>query len=148
MADWDITDDDELESAVRAETGYDESDLSNDRLFSILDRAKHLLNLKTGESDWYTDSGLGFALFGYACIRAKSSVENIPLDSYDLLDESVSFNTDDPNDSVQLQQWHQDVKVGLQASSATDTTTRKPTNTADYIGESYIVDDSYDRNRY
>lgn len=138
MADYDITNDTELETAVRHETGYETSDLSDSRLDSILDRAKQNVALRTGSSDWYTDSGLGFALFGYACIRAKSSVENIPLDSYNLLDEDVSFDTDDPDDSIQLQQWHSDVQTGLANSSVADGTSRLPSNSADYIGESYI----------
>lgn len=140
MASWDITTDTELETAVRHETGYEVSDLSDDRLGSIIDRAKHRLNLRTGASDWFSDSGLGLALFGYACIRAKASIENIPLDSYNLLDEDVSFDTDDPDDSIQLQQWHQDVQEGLSNSGAASQTSRLPSNSADYIGESYIED--------
>lgn len=146
MATWDITSDTELQTAVRHETGYEQSDLSDDRLASLIDRAKQRLYLRTDSSDWFSDSGLSLALFGYACIRAKSSIENIPLDSYNLLDEDVSFDTDSAEDSIQLQQWHQDVQEGLSNSVAAEQTTRLPNNSADYIGESYIADnDPYDR---
>lgn len=140
MAEWDIEDDAELKTAVRHETGYtDQEDLGDGRLSSIIDRSKQRVSLRTGATDWFTDSGLGFALFAYACIRAKSSIENIPLESYNLLDEEVTFDTDDPEDSIQLQQWHDDVQAGLSNSSAVgDEHTRLPSNSADYIGESYI----------
>lgn len=142
MNTWDITSDSDLQTAVRHETGYEESDLDADRLSSILDRAKHRLYLRADSSGWYNDSGLGLALFGYSCIRAKASVENIPLDSYNLLDEDVSFDTDDPDDSIQLQQWHQDVQEGLSNSGAASQTSRLPNNSTDYIGETYLQNDS------
>jgi len=138
--DFDITNDTELRDAVRADTGYDESDLLQNRLESIINRAKQTLYLRTDNSDWFSDSGLGLALFGYSCIRAKASVENIPLDSYNVLDEDVSFDTDSPEDSIQLNQWHQDVQIGLSNSSVSNSTSRLPSNSADYIGESYIPD--------
>lgn len=138
MESWDIASDTELEDAVRHETGYDVSDMSADRLTSIVERAKQHLYLKTDASDWYSDSGMSLALFGYACMRAKSSVENIPLDSYNLGDEDVSFDTDDPDDSIQMKQWANDISTGMSASDAASQTTRSPSNSADYIGDSYI----------
>jgi len=137
MADYDISSDADLEAAVRAATGYDESDLPTDAFTEIANRAKQLLVLRTESEDWYSDSGLGLALFAYTCIRAKSSIENIPLDSYNLLDEDVSFDTDSPEDSIQLNQWHQDIQIGLSNSTASEETSRLPSNSADYIGETY-----------
>lgn len=138
---WDITTDGELETAVRHETGYEVSDMDDLRLSSAIDRAKQRLYLETGSQDWYSDSGLGLALFGYACMRAKSSIENIPLDSYSLGDEDVSFDVDDPEDSLQLQQWAEDVRTGLTSSDATSSTSRGAQNTADYVGSTHIEGD-------
>lgn len=146
MNSFDITTDSELKTAVRADTQYDDSEdeLSDTDLETLINRAKQRLYLQTDSTEWYSDSGLGLALFGYACMRVKSAMENIPLDSYSLGDEDVSFDTDDVDDSLQMQMWAEDVSTGLDASTVDATNARLPQNSADYIGEDYIHDDEHD----
>ena len=138
MSVQEITDDSDLISRVRAATGYDESDLSETDMQSIISTTKLRLSTETEASDWYADSGLGLALYAYACMRVKSAVENIPLQSYSLGDESVSFNTSNESDSLQMQQWAEDVNIGMESSDAVDQTTRLPSNSSDYIGSSSV----------
>jgi hypothetical protein len=133
-----ITSNSELITRVRAATGYDESDLSTTDMESIVSTTKLRLSTETDATDWYADSGLGLALYAYTCMRVKAAVENIPLQSYSLGDESVAFDTSDESDSMQMQQWVEDVNVGLQSSDAVDQTTRLPSNSADYIGSSSV----------
>lgn len=132
--------DNELKTIVRDETSYDntEDELPDTQLDTIVERAKGKVELTTGSSAWYSDDGLGYALAAYACMRAKSAVENVPLSGYSLGDERVSFSSDDPDASQQLNQWAQDVKDGLEASDADESVGPKPTNTSGYIGESHI----------
>lgn len=140
MASWDLTSDSELRTAVRAQTQYEDSskELPQSELDTLVERAKHRLYLETNDSSWYSDSGLGLALLGYTCMRAKSAMENIPLDSYSLGDEDVSFDADDEMDSIQMQMWAEDVRAGLDASAVDATNARQPTDTADYIGDSHV----------
>ena len=151
MQSFDITSDAELKTAVRADTQYDDSDdeLSDTDLDTLINRAKQRLYLKTDSTEWYSDSGLGMALFGYSCMRVKSAMENIPLDSYSLGDEDVSFDTDDPDNSLQLETWADDVRVGLETSSIDAKNARLPQNSADYIGDDYIHDgDDFDKRHH
>lgn len=143
------TTDSELETAVRAETSYEDNadELPSSQLTNIIERAKARVELETGSNSWYSDDGLGFALVAYTCMRAKSAVENIPLRSYSLGDTDVTFSQADPDDSIQLQQWAEDVKVGLDASSVDSSQGATMTNTSSYIGESYIETDSDDSSR-
>lgn len=140
-------DDAELKDIVRADTGYKDNDdeLPESALDVLIERAKARLQMKTGVNDgeWYADDGLGFALTGYACMRAKARVENISLSSYSIGQEDVTFDTDDPEDSQQLMQWAEDVSVGLDNSSVDQDTGNKPRNTADYIGGSYVREPEY-----
>lgn len=133
-----ITSDAELITRVRAATGYEESDLPTTDIDSIISTAKLRLSSETDASDWYTDSGLGLALFAYTCMRVKAAVENIPLQSYSLGDESVSFTTGDETNSIQLNQWAEDVRVGLESSDAVTESARLASNSADYIGSTSI----------
>lgn len=133
-----ITTDGELITRVRAATGYDESDLSQSDIESLLATAKLRLSSETGASDWYSDSGLGLSLFAYTCMRVKAAVENIPLQSYSLGDETVSFKTSNETDSLQMSQWAEDVRVGIESSDAVTESARLPSNTADYIGSTSI----------
>lgn len=145
-----IDDDSELKSRVRAATGYEDSpnELPDSDLDHIIDTAKLRLSLEANSQKWFVNDGLGLALFGYTCMRAKSSIENIPLQSYTLGDETVSVDTDDPEDSQQIQQWAEDVATGLAAFESTQGTARTPTNTAQYVGESSIKDFDEDQQRY
>lgn len=141
------TTDDELISIVRGETGYEDNsdELPATRMDVVIERSKGRLQMETDVSDgeWYTDDGLGFALGGYACMRAKAAVENISLSSYSIGDEDVTFDTDDPEDSHQLQQWADDVAAGLDKSDADTDTGKMPRNTSGYIGETYTNDPDY-----
>lgn len=134
------TTDSELKTIVRDETSYDNTadELPDSQLDTLVERAKAKVELTTGSSAWYTDNGLGFALAAYACMRAKSAVENVPLSGYSLGDERVSFDADDPETSQQLQMWAEDVRDGLDASAVDDPQGPTPTNTSGYIGESHM----------
>lgn len=131
--------DSDLKTAVRAETSYEDTDdqLPDSQLTTIIERAKAKVELETGSNQWYSDDGLGFALVAYTCMRAKSAVENVPLSSYSIGDEQVSFIQADPEDSAQLQQWAEDVNTGLEQSSVDTAIGPTPTNTSDYIGKSW-----------
>lgn len=134
-------DDTELKEAVRGDTLYDDTpdELSSDDLDRIVERAKGRLELETGvsESTIFSDDGLSFALVAYACMRAKAAIENISLSSYRIGQEDVEFHNADPDDSQQLQQWADDVRVGLDASDRDSPTGPTPQNTGDFIGEKY-----------
>jgi hypothetical protein len=141
--------DNELRQAVRAETSYDDTpdELPQSQLSDIVERAKAKVELETGSESWFTDDGLGFALVAYTAMRAKASIENVPLSGYSLGDERVSFDQSDPEDSQQLQQWAEDVSTGLDASSADSAVGPVPTNTSGYIGDTYLERDPYDDRR-
>lgn len=134
------TSDSELKTIVRDETSYEDNsdELPNSQLETIIARAKGKVELTTGSGSWYSDNGLGFALAAYTCMRAKAAVENISLSGYSIGDERVSFKTEDPEDSHQLQMWAEDVKDGLAASSVDQAVGPTPTNTSSYIGESHV----------
>lgn len=140
-------DDFDLKEIVRAETSYEDSEdeLPSSQLDTVVERAKGRLELETGSDQWYSDDGLGFALAAYACLRAKAAVENVPLSSYSIGDEDVSFSNTDPEVSQQLSQWAEDVKTGLDATDVDSSVGARPTNTSGYIGETYAhVPDKYD----
>lgn len=145
-----IEDNDELLSRVRAETSYDDDpdELPDEQLSSIIETAKLHVAVKTGAEDWYSSPALSLVLLAYSCMRAKSAVENIPLQSYTLGDETVSFDTDDPDASVQLQQWAEDINVGMAEYDAGSDDARVPTNTAGYIGETSMPGDADKYDRY
>lgn len=133
------TTDAELKTAVRAETQYEDTtdELPDSDLDTLVERAKAKVELETGSSKWYSDDGLGFALVAYTCMRAKAAMENATIERYTLGDHSVTVHNADPDTSQQIQQWGDDVRTGLNASSAD--TSQRPTmkNTSGYIGESY-----------
>lgn len=133
-------DDSDLRTIVRAETGYEDNvdEFPQSDLDTIIEQSKGRVELKTGSDKWYSDNGLGFSLAGYAKMRAKAAMENVPLSSYTLGAEQVSFNEADPETSQQLQEWAEDVRVGLDASSVDDDTGKMPSNTAGYIGETSL----------
>lgn len=141
------TTDDELKTIVRGETSYDDTpdELPGTQLDTLVERAKGRVELSTGSTAWYSDKGLGYALAAYACMRAMAAVENVPLASYSLGDEQVSFSDTDPETSHQLQQWATDVNVGLNASSLDTAQGLQIEDSAGYIGDDYVhEDDGYD----
>lgn len=133
------SDDDDLTTIVRDETSYEDTDdeLPQSQLDTIIEQSKAKVELETGSNSWYSDDGLGFALAAYTKMRAKAAVENVPLSSYSLGAEDVSFPEVDPEDSQQLQQWADDVKTGLDASSTASSGNLQPANSSEYIGESF-----------
>lgn len=141
--------DDDVKTIVRAETGYEDTvdELVETDLDTLVERAKGRVELRTGADTWYSDDGLGFALGAYACMRAKAAMENVSLSSYRFGQEEVSFTTSDADTNQQLQQWAEDVRVGLDASAVDDTSSPQPTNTSGYVGETYIRDD-YDHHTH
>ena len=138
----------ELKSQVRDITSYEDTqdELPSDQLDGIVDRAKARMELETGSDQWYNDDGLGFALVAYTAMRAKASIENVPLASYSIGDEQVTFDDDDIEDSAQYQQWADDVRVGLDASSLDESSGPVLRNSTSYIGDDYIED--YDDHDY
>jgi hypothetical protein len=136
------TSDAEVRQIVRDETSYDDApnELPDAQLDGIIERAKGRMELSTGTDAWYVDDGLGFALAAYACMRAMAAVENAPLSSYNIGDEQVSFADTDPETSQQLQQWAEDVRVGLDASDRDGPSRLQMRNTSGYVGETSVRD--------
>lgn len=136
------TTDSELTTIVRDETSYDDTadELPQTQLDTLIERAKGRMELETGSDQWYSDDGLGFALAAYACMRAKAAVENVPLSDYSIGDEDVSFTETDPETSHQLEQWAEDVRIGLDASELDENQGLALSNSTGYIGETYIDD--------
>lgn len=130
----------DLKTVVRDETSYDDApdELPSSQLDTIVERSKGRMELETGSSAWYSDDGLGYALVAYTCMRAKAAVENIPLSSYSLGDEQVSFSSENPEDSQQLEQWATDIRIGLDASDKDQQTGPRLADSAGYIGDNYI----------
>lgn len=139
MAAWDPTSDSDVKTAVRAETQYADNvdELPDSELSTLIERAKHRVALETGSTAWYSDSGMGLVLIAYTCMRAKAAVENAAIVSYSLGDESVQLRNATPETSQQIQQWADDVRVGMSASSVDSSSRIKPRNTSGYIGETY-----------
>lgn len=134
--------DGELKEIVYDGTSYEDSpdELPESQLDTIVEQAKAKVELTTGSSNWYSDDGLGFALAAYTKMRAKSAVENIGLSNYSLGAEDVSFHHADPDESLQLEQWAEDVNDGLDASNVTESGNLQPKDAAGYVGETYYTE--------
>jgi hypothetical protein len=130
--------DSELRDRVRSETGYDDNadELPQADLDNIIETSKSKLSLETGtsESSLYNTKGLQLALLAYTNLRAKATMENIPLSSYDIGGESIEMRDVDPEDSHQIQMWMEDVSDGLDAADQ-GSGSRQMVNTSSYIGE-------------
>ena len=136
----------ELKRRVRSATQYDDVDsLPEEELESIIQTTMLRVKLETGSDKWFDDEGLGLVLFAYTCMRAKAAVENIPLASYTLGAEQVSVKETDEETSLQLNQWADDVRVGLKASDVVERTRPKMSSTGDFIGSTSINSRSYPR---
>lgn len=135
-----LTSDSELLDAVRAETQYSdsESELPASELEEIMQNAKRRVFLETGSKAWYSDEGIGLVLLAYTAMRAKSAVENAPIAGYTLGDEQVQIRQADPDTSAQIQQWAEDVRVGLDASDLDSSNRNQIRNTSSYIGTDYV----------
>jgi hypothetical protein len=139
-----IQSDSDLRDAVRAETSYDdtEDELPQSQLDTLIDRAKHRVSVETGSEQWYSDDGLGLVLVAYTCMRTKSSMENFAIEEYSLGNQDITTRNADPEDSQQIQQWAEDVRVGLDRSTVDESPTPKPRNTAHYVGENYVFNEA------
>jgi hypothetical protein len=137
--------DDELKTIVYSGTSYEDSpdELPESQLDIIIEQAKAKVELTTESDSWYTDDGLGFALAAYTKMRAKSAVENIGLSNYSLGAEDVSFHHADPDESLQLEQWAEDVNDGLDASNVTESGNLQPRDSAGYVGENYYREERH-----
>jgi len=129
-ASFDITDDSSLRDAVRGETGYDTEKLSVEDLKGLTNSAKRLLSLRADTTDFYGDRGTAVALLGIAAVKAKSRVENQPVQVKNLGVDDVTFRTTDGS-SLQVAEYENMVQLGLSNADNTDvgTTSLRFTNT-------------------
>lgn len=133
-----ITDDSELEEAVRDKTSYSDSgdEWPTTQAAGNIEDAKRILYIKTDSDNWYTDVAYGQSLVAMTAMKAKEAVENINIDSYGIGDESLSFSNADPDDSQQIRSWSSEINEGLNESKLNfdkrqDLQLR---NTSSYIG--------------
>lgn len=138
--------DNELKARVRDETSYEDTadELPSSQLDGIVEAAKGRVELETGSDQWYADDGLGFVLAAYTAMRAKAAIENVPLASYSIGDEQVTFDDDTVEDSAQYQQWAEDIRIGLDASSLDDPKGPTLQNSTGYIGETHTPERDHD----
>lgn len=132
------TTDSELKTRVRSHTGYEDNtdELPDSELDDLISTAKArtAIAAEVDASKLYNERGYQFALLGYACIFAKSTIENIHIEDYDIGDTSISVSSDDPDDSQQFQDWASWVSEGL-GDSDTGRGGQTMRNTSGYIGE-------------
>lgn len=135
-----ITSDEELKDRVRADTQYDDNpdELPESTLDVIIETAKLRVKLKAGTDEWYEDDGLGLVLHAYTCMRAKVAVENVNIEEYQLGNQRVRTRNADPETSQQMQQWADDIVVGLQGSDRYNPQRPALQNSSSYIGGQYI----------
>lgn len=135
-----ITSDEELKQKVRAETQYGDSsdELPDERLDVLIETAKLRVKLKTGSEDWYCDDGLGLVLMAYTAMRAKAAVENVHIEEYQLGNQRVRTRNTNAETSQQMQQWAEDIRLGLEASDTYKSQRPGLQNTSSYIGDDYI----------
>ncbi|TKX52836.1 hypothetical protein EXE42_15250 [Halorubrum sp. SP3] len=118
-ADFDITSNSDLRAAVRDETQYSESHISEEDLSGLVDSGKRVLALRADVSDFYGDRGLAVALLGIVCAKAKGAVENSPVRVDNVGPNDVTFRTSDGS-SLQLGQYEEMTQLGLSEASAVD----------------------------
>lgn len=136
---WEPQSDSDVRADVRVETQYEDNpdELPKAELDRLLGRAKHRLHLRTGSTSWYSDSGMGMALIAYTAMRAKAAMENATIVDYSLGDQDVTLRNADPETSQQIQQWAEDVRIGLDASETDESPRMTMRNSTRYIGESH-----------
>jgi hypothetical protein len=118
-AQWDITSDAELQTAVRHETQYDSGKITAPDLEGLIRSAKRVLSLKADVTSFYDDRGIAVALLGITAAKAKGSVENSPVQVKNLGTEDVTFRASDGT-SLQLSQYEEMTQLGLTESDTTD----------------------------
>lgn len=136
-----ITDDTELETAVRDKTSYaatsDElpGTSNTGQMHGIIEDAKRYLYMRTGSDAWYSDLSYGHALVTLTALKAKEAVENISIASYGIGDEQVRFTDADPESSQQIVSWSDELNEAL-SNSNIDLEQNEPSfsNTTSYIG--------------
>lgn len=118
LPDFALENDNELKSAVRDATSYDdtEDELPSPQLDGLLNKSKREMYGRTGSTNWYNDVNYGNALENWTCIIVKAAVENINIESYSIADESISLTNADPEDSQQIQMWMSEVTRALRQS--------------------------------
>ena len=137
-----ITSDNELKAQVRADTQYEDSldELPESTLDAIISTAKLRVEMKTGSTAWYSDPGLGLVLLAYTCMRTKAAVENVVIEEYQLGNQRVRTRNVDPETNQQIQQWAEDVIIGLNASDTYKPQRPTMQGTGTFIGGSHIHD--------
>jgi hypothetical protein len=139
MNDYDITSNTELDERVRAETGYEDTpdELPQSDLETLRANAKLVLATDAGVDDgWYTDRGLGLALLGVTCVKAKARVENYSVSSWSLGGGDVSIEVEDSDgSSIQMTEYENMIQMGMARADDVDATlTATNINSASYIG--------------
>jgi len=131
---WDVSDDNELEAAVRAQTQYDDGKLSASDMDTHIKNAKRELALRADVDQFYDDRGIAHALFGLVCAFTKGGVENSPVVTKNLGTEDVTFRTS-AGSSLQLDQYESIVETGLGESAKTDAGIRDIHLTGTYFSD-------------
>ena len=139
---YDIVDDPTLKRYVRVLSGYSDSEdeLPEHDLESIIGATKLELKLRGNSDQWFSDDGLGLMLLGYTLINAKSQVENIVIEEYQLGNERVRTRNASPEQNQQLNRWAELVNVGKQASTTFKPNKQMMRSTGDFIGRQSIRD--------
>lgn len=133
-----VTDDADLEEAVRDKTSYADStdEWPTTQASGNIDDAKRYLYVKTGSEEWYDDVAYGHALIAMTALKAKEAVENVNIDSYGIGNESLSFANADPDESQQIRSWSNEIDSALDESAINFQKTQRLSlqNTSSYIG--------------
>ena len=132
--DYDITNDEELQTAVRHRTQYTQTELDDPSLNGAINTAKRILATEFGgHVNFYDDRGLTRALFGAACIEAKCRVENEATASYNLGNEIDVEVRDSDGNSLQVGRYESDIQRGMKnANQSRDV--QMLGNTSGFIG--------------
>ena len=133
-----VTNDAELEEAVRDKASYDDNgdEWPNSQAEGNINDAKRVLYIKTGSDRWYEDVAYGQALVAMTAMKAKEAVENVNISSYGIGNETLSFDNADPDSSQQIQSWSAEVEEALNESEISFGKTQDLPfgNTSNYIG--------------
>jgi len=134
------TSDADVETTVRALTGYETDELDASRFQSLLDLTKLTLinetsvDPSTGDDEpWYDDEGLAQAVLFTTAIRVKCAVENYSVDRWDFGDQTLDVRGAGDADQVQFERWMVAAANGIDASAVAEDDTPSPSNTASYI---------------
>lgn len=134
MSDHEIVNDQDLRGRVRAETQYNDTpdELAQATLKTLVKDAKLLVQAKTDSTEWYTDLGLSLVLLGTTCAKAKASVENYSVESWNFGGGSITAKDSDGN-SVQMTQYSEMISEGMKSSDTATRSTPTLSNTRSYI---------------